>query len=399
MGPEFDLAIVGGGLAGSALGLSLAKHGRRVLILEREAGFRDRVRGEGMHPWGVVEAQRLSILNGEAQRCTRELPYWTRHAGGAADRRDLRSVAPGANGCLAFHHPLMQEQLLQAAADAGALVWRPSQVLHVTPGRIPGLVVKADGREYNVSARLVVGADGRASRTRAWGKFRIRTDPELLRITGALHLDIDLPADSVHVTEHAESGRKVLYFPIGERRFRSYYVSRCRDGRPLSGDRDGDSFLEACVAAGTPACWLKHAKLAGPLASFDVADRWVDHPYCNGVVLVGDSAAASDPSFGCGLSLTFRDVRVLRDHLVANDDWDAAADAYAVEHDRYFGSLHRILSWYRELNYADGSEADTRRARVRPLLYEQPQRRPDFVAFGPEAPSDEPARQRFFGEA
>jgi 2-polyprenyl-6-methoxyphenol hydroxylase-like FAD-dependent oxidoreductase len=135
------------------------------------------------------------------------------------------------------------------------------------------------------------------------------------------------------------------------------------------------------------------------LASFDVADRWVDHPYCNGVVLVGDSAAASDPSFGCGLSLTFRDVRVLRDHLVANDDWDAAADAYAVEHDRYFGSLHRILSWYRELNYADGSEADTRRARVRPLLYEQPQRRPDFVAFGPEAPSDEPARQRFFGEA
>lgn len=45
--------------------------------------------------------------------------------------------------------------------------------------------------------------------------------------------------------------------------------------------------------------------------SFDAADRWVDHPYHAGVVLIGDAAAASDPCFGCGLSLTLRDVRVL----------------------------------------------------------------------------------------
>jgi 8-oxo-dGTP pyrophosphatase MutT (NUDIX family) len=32
-----------------------------------------------------------------------------------------------------------------------------------------------------------------------------------------------------------------------------------------------------------------------------------------GVVLVGDASATSDPSWGCGLSLTLRDVRVLRD--------------------------------------------------------------------------------------
>jgi flavin-dependent dehydrogenase len=45
-----DLAIVGGGLSGAALGLVLASHGACVLIVEREAKCRDRVRGEVTHP-------------------------------------------------------------------------------------------------------------------------------------------------------------------------------------------------------------------------------------------------------------------------------------------------------------------------------------------------------------
>jgi 2-polyprenyl-6-methoxyphenol hydroxylase-like FAD-dependent oxidoreductase len=51
MGLKYDVIIVGGGLAGSALGKSLAEQGKQVLILEREKVFRDRVRGEYVHPW------------------------------------------------------------------------------------------------------------------------------------------------------------------------------------------------------------------------------------------------------------------------------------------------------------------------------------------------------------
>ena len=60
---DYDLAIVGGGLAGSALAAAMAPSGARVLIAEREAVFRDRVRGEGMLPWGVAEARELSIYD------------------------------------------------------------------------------------------------------------------------------------------------------------------------------------------------------------------------------------------------------------------------------------------------------------------------------------------------
>jgi len=46
----------------------------------------------------------------------------------------------------------------------------------------------------------------------------------------------------------------------------------------------------------------------------------MNHPYRDGVALLGDAASTSDPTFGQGLSLALRDARVLRDQLLANSD-------------------------------------------------------------------------------
>ncbi|MCC8936946.1 FAD-dependent monooxygenase [Bradyrhizobium sp. Arg68] len=399
MNTDFEVAIVGGSLSGAALGLALAKRGIRVLILERDSMFRDRVRGEGMHPWGAAEAQALSILELLTDGCGQEVPYWTRHNPASTPvRRDLPATTPGKRGCVTFYHPAMQERLRRAASEAGAVVWRPSLVVRVAPGQRPELTVQIGGREQSLQVHLVVGADGRSSRMRVWGGFRVQKDPDLLRVSGVLHADLDLDESSVHSLEEPVSGRKVLIFPIGGRSFRSYFVSRAADGAPLSGERHAQTFLDACLATGAPPIWLKHAKTVGPLASFNVADQWVDHPYRDGIVLIGDAAAASDPCYGCGLSLTLRDVRTLRDNIAANPDWRTAAEAYADEHDRYFGALHRILSWNRDLSYASGPAAEARRTRVRDLLRRDPRRWPDFLGLGPDAPNDEAARRRFFGE-
>jgi flavin-dependent dehydrogenase len=45
MAITYDLITVGGGLAGAALAGALAERGARVLVLERETKFKDRVRG------------------------------------------------------------------------------------------------------------------------------------------------------------------------------------------------------------------------------------------------------------------------------------------------------------------------------------------------------------------
>ena len=69
------MVTIGGGLAASAVAISLAKHGIKVLVLERETEFRDRVRGEALTPWGVAEAKELGIDGVLLKSCAREIPW------------------------------------------------------------------------------------------------------------------------------------------------------------------------------------------------------------------------------------------------------------------------------------------------------------------------------------
>ena len=51
---HYHAVIVGGGLGGSVLAEQLARAGHRVLVLERETQFKDRVRGENFLSWGYA---------------------------------------------------------------------------------------------------------------------------------------------------------------------------------------------------------------------------------------------------------------------------------------------------------------------------------------------------------
>jgi hypothetical protein len=97
--------------------------------------------------------------------------------------------------------------------------------------------------------------------------------------------------------------------------------------------------------------------------------------------------------------LTLRDARVLRDALLADDDWDRAAHAYATQHDRYYGIIHDYEDLLTEFFYGTSAEARARRDRAMPLIIADPDRVPDHVFSGPELPFDENVRARFFGEA
>jgi menaquinone-9 beta-reductase len=390
---DYDLAIVGGGLAGSSLGIAVAKTGARALIVEREAQFRDRVRGEGILPWGVDEARKLGIYQPLLEECAHATRWWTEPVG----NRDLVETTPSRLGCLNFYHPEMQQQLLDLATAAGAELLRPAEVTGVTPGNPPTITLRANGVEQRVTARLVVGADGRNSRVRGWAAFPLRRDPDCITVTGVLYRDLALPDNAVQFVLNPDLQRLSIIFPVGKQRFRAYVAFRHGTRPPLSGAKDRARFVELSVATGAPAEWFRGGVAIGPLASFDAPDNWADHPYRDGIVLIGDAAAASDPTFGCGLSLTLRDVRVLRDRLSEARDYAEAAQAYATEHDRYYSRLHRIHGWFRDLWFGAGADAEALRARALPRIGEDPSRIPDFIALGPEAPSDEPARRRMLG--
>ena len=234
---------------------------------------------------------------------------------------------------------------------------------------------------------------------RARAGFSLSRDPDCLTVAGVLLRDLALPDDAVQFVINPIVQRLSIIFPVGQGRFRAYVVFRHDAHRPLSSAEDEARFIELSVATGASPAWFAPGTAIRPLASFNAPDTWVERPYQGtGFVLVGDAAAASDPSFGCGLSLTLRDVRVLRDRLLETEVRCGGVDAYATEHNLYAENLRRIHGWFASCSTA----RERKRTRCEHALCRVSLRTPRALsislAAGPEAPSDEAARRRFFGE-
>src|SRR4051794_3363481 len=299
---SYDVITVGGGFAGTALATTLARHGLKILVLEQETAFRDRIRGEAMQPWGGAELHHLGLYDLLAQSCGHELSWFDLFMGPhQVAHRELTSTTPQGLPGFAFYHPAMQDVLAQAAEAAGAEVRRGVRVAGLEPGSPPTLHVEtAGGPTEKVSARLVVGCDGRRSMVRRWAGFERRSDPAGQRIAGLLFENAQaLPSDTCQLVINSQLGRITGLFPQRGGRVRAYLCWHDGDSMQFQGDKDIRRFVEESIRTGALAEYYEGAQPNGPLATFDAADTWVEHPYRNGVALTGDAAASSDPSHGC----------------------------------------------------------------------------------------------------
>lgn len=288
--------------------------------------------------------------------------------------------------------------LLQAAAAAGAEVQRGAVVREVKPGVPPTVTIEHEGRREEQRTRLVVGADGRASLVRKWADFSSQRDPERLLFAGALFEQIPAPVDALYAVMNPTIGQLAFLGNLGRGRVRAYLGYHKDAQFRLQGAKDIPRFIEESVRAGIPAAFYATAKPIGPLATFEGANTWVEHPYRAGVALVGDAAATNDPTWGQGLSCTVRDVRVLRDQLLHHNDWDDAGHTYVEEHDRFYQVIHTVETWFADLFLEIGPAAGARRTRAFALLAQDGTRMPDLYGLGPAVAVSETARRRLFGE-
>jgi 2-polyprenyl-6-methoxyphenol hydroxylase-like FAD-dependent oxidoreductase len=390
---DYDIITVGGGLAGAALSASMAAAGARVLIIERETEFHDRVRGEWLAPWGVAEVRHLGLMNALNAGGAHPSPNMQNRSGKPRRVENAAGDVP-----VGFYHPDAQEALLAEAARRGAEVIRGEKVLDIRRGILPEVSISGESGHHELSARLVVGADGRSSLARkATGQeHHIHRSPRLL--AGVRISNLPGPQDTADFLIRDDARGLASIFPQGNGYARAYVFL---DGATASTfNRDGgfERFIDAAIESGIPAERIQNVTQAGPLAAFVAGDSWVDSAYSRGIALIGDAAGMSDPTWGMGMSLAFRDARALRDALLADDYWPDAGNAYATAHREHFNTVMTVEDWYSELLLTPGVAAQQRRVNAARLWSQDPSRMPDLPGVGPGLDSSDLAHDRFFGE-
>ncbi len=242
MNHSYDLIVIGGGVAGAALAAGISVAGARTLVLEAEESFRDRVRGEAIMPWGVAEVRLLELETVLESAGANALPFWDSYQGAdRSGRRDLTRTTRVQEPVMACYHSALQDAMLRHALDSGADVWRGVRVSGLTAeggGSSPVVSLVQDGNAHQLSARMVIGADGRGSPTRNWAGFPVRQDLERNLVSGVLMDNVALSDDATHAWLDTENGHFILNFPQGEGRARVYLCYDHGSARRYGGPDD-----------------------------------------------------------------------------------------------------------------------------------------------------------------
>ncbi|MGD8863742.1 MAG: NAD(P)/FAD-dependent oxidoreductase [Myxococcales bacterium] len=384
---DYDLVIAGGSVAGAALGFAAKRAGARVLIAEAELGFRDRVRGEALHSWGIAEAARLGLIEVLEAAPAQAALYWDTYVGGTlVEHRNLAQTTPARLPGYNLHHPELQTALLEAAEGQGVTVQRGVKVSRIEPGRTVGLELSRGDERSRVRAHLAVIADGRQSPLRKQLGIDAEGQRSPLITSGVLLENVSMDPAAVGMFAQPASGALALAVPLPRGRTRLYLVEQASAGRRYSGQADFAAARARCEAIGVPPDALEDARVIGPLASFETT-CWSlrERALPPGVALVGDAAGNVDPTFGCGQSLALRDARTLAEQLRECDDWQLAAARHAEQRRGYHAALLRLEGWLTRILFTPGAEGDALRSVTMPRLAELGI---DLIGSGPDCPAD-----------
>jgi geranylgeranyl reductase family protein len=157
----FDVAIVGGGPAGSSCAAFCAAAGLRTLLLEREKFPREKVCGDCINPacWPIL--RRLEV----AER-VRGCPL------GRLDRVEFIGISgtkvsvalpAGDDAEIAVKRSIFDQLLLERAREVGAEVLESATVTALSPPDPRAEYWKISAGEQTLKARALVAADGRNS--------------------------------------------------------------------------------------------------------------------------------------------------------------------------------------------------------------------------------------------
>jgi digeranylgeranylglycerophospholipid reductase len=150
---RYDVAVVGAGPAGSMAALEAARDGASVILLERRREVGIPVQCAEYVPWQLAE----------------QVP-WTPDCV-AQPISTMQTFLPDGeivespNRGYMIHRWAFDQHLTRCAVQAGAVLWLQTRAVERTAD---GLVVRQAGRDLEVEAKVIIGADGPRSTVGRW---------------------------------------------------------------------------------------------------------------------------------------------------------------------------------------------------------------------------------------
>jgi len=322
--------IAGGGIAGLALALALAKIGRRSTVLEQRDSFGGAGAGIQLGPNGVRVLQRLGLA--EAMRPAVGVPDALAVHHGATGR--TLAVLPLGRWIAArhgapywvVHRADLHAVLADAAAAEPLVALQPGFALASLVETNAGVEAKST-RDVVLAGRALVGADGLWSAVRHViapnhapqfvGSTATRT---VIPVAQAGRLA--LPAVGLWLTP----GANVVHYPVrGGSEIAAVIIAvEAWQGREWEVATDRASLINRLCTF--------HASLAEPLATATEWRKWalyrlppLPHWAAGRVALMGDAAHPMLPHLAQGGVLALEDAIALADQLAAHPDNEAHA--------------------------------------------------------------------------
>ena len=334
---ESDAIIVGAGILGTALAITLARppHSRSVTLLEKSLKEPDRIVGELLQPGGVKALEELGLRDcleeidairvkgydviyyGEEV----EIPYPLEADGQIKNResvekdRALRKRPEGRS----FHHGRFIRRLREAAVQESNITVVESTVTGLIKDKTTNSILGVDcltrGEKDVWFADLTIVADGYASKFRK--DYIPRSVVSKSKFWGLELVDAVLPLP-LHGHVVLGEGAPVLLYQIGTRETRA--LVDVPEGLESASSKNGGvkGHLRKHVLPSLPSCVqpsFERALNEGKLRSMPNSFLPPTVNRTPGLAVLGDAMNMRHPLTGGGMTVAFNDVLLLRQML------------------------------------------------------------------------------------
>ncbi|ADD08389.1 NAD(P)/FAD-dependent oxidoreductase [Candidatus Aciduliprofundum boonei] len=294
---EYDVLVIGAGPGGSMAARYAARHGLKVLLIEKrpEIGvpvrcaegisraWMDEVEIEPQEKWIDAEIDGAKIYSPDEKSVIK-----------------LSAEQAGNEVGFVLNREYFDKYLASLAAQEGAEIWLKSPAVEIIKedGYVRGAIVRRFGEKVEVRAKIVIGADGFESQVARWaGLNTVLRERDIVSCIQYRMTNIDIEENFTHFfIGSCAPGGYVWIFPKG-RKEANVGIGVALNKLKSKGEvkKYMDDFIE------------KHEYLnkgsiiqivTGAVSTCPVPKRIVD----NGIMLVGDAARLIDPITGGGIA-------------------------------------------------------------------------------------------------